>query len=238
MLPRIDLGAHLEEIAPALKTKQFCNKLAGICRPLYLALLFVATVIVCMSSVKIAISACRSQNKLSQETMKYYVHGCAFILVILMFSMLAQKLDDETNLKVSGSEIMIKYELVNELSAFVKMNGPPHASSSALTRRRWALRSRSDNGRWRAPYTIGSARRLFRFKLVAHMEDALLEKWYLYDERHKTDVKIFKIALRRGIHTYLFGSATLSLASFTWVRQYVCVPGRATSELKNYRFAK
>ncbi|XP_075986045.1 odorant receptor 13a-like [Anticarsia gemmatalis] len=73
-----------------VKIKRFSNRLNVICRPFYLALILVAIMLVCMCSVKIAIS-----NKLSLDTMKYYVHEFCFILVVLMFCLMGQQVENE-----------------------------------------------------------------------------------------------------------------------------------------------
>ncbi|NP_001159623.1 olfactory receptor-like [Bombyx mori] len=73
-----------------VKIKRFSNRLNVICRPFYLALILVAIILVCMCSVKIAIS-----DKLSPDTIKYYVHEICFIFVVLMFCLLGQQVDDE-----------------------------------------------------------------------------------------------------------------------------------------------
>ncbi|XP_048004611.1 odorant receptor 13a-like [Leguminivora glycinivorella] len=73
------------------KLKRFSNKLNMICRPFYLALILDAIMLVCVCSVKIAISA----NKTSPDTMKYYVHEFCFIMVVLMFCTLGQQVENE-----------------------------------------------------------------------------------------------------------------------------------------------
>ncbi|XP_045455162.1 uncharacterized protein LOC123664701 [Melitaea cinxia] len=73
-----------------INIKRFLNRLNVICRQFYLALILVAIMLVCVCSVKIAIS-----NKLSPDIMKYYVHEFCFILVVLMFCSLGQQVDNE-----------------------------------------------------------------------------------------------------------------------------------------------
>nr|QIJ45788.1 olfactory receptor [Glyphodes pyloalis] len=73
-----------------IKLKRFSNRLNVICQPFYLTLILVAIMLVCMCSVKIAIS-----NKLSPDTIKYYVHEFCFIMVVLMFCLLGQQVDTE-----------------------------------------------------------------------------------------------------------------------------------------------
>ncbi|XP_026753116.3 uncharacterized protein LOC113513323 [Galleria mellonella] len=70
--------------------KNFSNRLNKICRPFYLTLILVAIILVCMCSVKIAKS-----DKLSLDTMKYYTHELCFILVVLMFCLLGQQVENE-----------------------------------------------------------------------------------------------------------------------------------------------
>nr|WEG72112.1 odorant-receptor-16 [Grapholita molesta] len=73
-----------------IKLKRFSNQLNVICRPFYLALILDAIMLVCVCSVKIAIS-----DKTSPETMKYYVHELCFIMVVLMFCILGQQVENE-----------------------------------------------------------------------------------------------------------------------------------------------
>ncbi|XP_063834085.1 odorant receptor 24a-like [Ostrinia nubilalis] len=73
-----------------IKLKRFSNRLNVICQPFYLTLILVAIMLVCMCSVKIAIS-----EKLSPDTIKYYVHEFCFIMVVLMFCLLGQQVDNE-----------------------------------------------------------------------------------------------------------------------------------------------
>ncbi|KAJ8708362.1 hypothetical protein PYW07_010487 [Mythimna separata] len=124
-----------------VKIKSFSNRLNVICRPFYLALILVAIMLVCMCSVKIAIS-----NKLSLDTMKYYVHEFCFILVVLMFCLMGQQVE-------------------NECEA---------------------------------------------------LEKAVTEKWYIFNRIHKTNVRIFNMALSQRMPIYIFGTITLSLPTFTW----------------------
>ncbi|XP_037301451.1 uncharacterized protein LOC115449366 [Manduca sexta] len=73
-----------------IKLKRFSNRLNYICRPFYLTLILVSTMLVCMCSVKIATS-----EKLSPDTTKYYVHEFCFIQVVLMFCLLGQHVENE-----------------------------------------------------------------------------------------------------------------------------------------------
>ncbi|KAH9634858.1 hypothetical protein HF086_005180 [Spodoptera exigua] len=73
-----------------LHMNDFSNRLNVICRPFYLTLILVAIMLVCMCSVKIAVS-----NKVSLDTMKYYIHEFCFILVVLMFCLVGQQVDNE-----------------------------------------------------------------------------------------------------------------------------------------------
>ncbi|XP_072946198.1 uncharacterized protein [Epargyreus clarus] len=73
-----------------VKIKRFTNRLNVICQPFYLALIIAAIILVCMCSVKIAIS-----DKLSPENMKYYVHEFCYTLVVLMFCLLGQQVENE-----------------------------------------------------------------------------------------------------------------------------------------------
>nr|QZH55125.1 odorant receptor 29 [Achelura yunnanensis] len=89
-----------------IKMKRFSNNLNVICQPFYLALILVATMLVCVCSVKIAIS-----DKLSLDTMKYYVHESCFILVVYMFCLLGQQVDDECeNLERAVTEKWYKFD--------------------------------------------------------------------------------------------------------------------------------
>uniref|UniRef100_C0L8M7 Odorant receptor n=1 Tax=Ctenopseustis obliquana TaxID=65030 RepID=C0L8M7_9NEOP len=74
-----------------IKIKRFSNKLNVICQPFYLALILDAILLVCVCSVKIAIS-----DKSSPDTIKYYVHEFCFILVVLMFCLLGQQVENES----------------------------------------------------------------------------------------------------------------------------------------------
>ncbi|XP_026497735.2 odorant receptor 85b-like [Vanessa tameamea] len=74
-----------------IKVKRFSNRLNAICQPFYLTLILVATMLVCVCSVKIAIS-----DKLSPDVMKYYVHEFCFILVVLLFCYLGQQVENES----------------------------------------------------------------------------------------------------------------------------------------------
>ncbi|XP_059056223.1 uncharacterized protein LOC131850087 [Achroia grisella] len=83
-----------------VKLKRFSNRLNIICRPFYLTLILVSIVLVCMCSVKIAVS-----DKLSLDTMKYYTHAMSFILVVLMFCLLGQQVENQCeNLEISVTE--------------------------------------------------------------------------------------------------------------------------------------
>ncbi|OWR51773.1 olfactory receptor like protein [Danaus plexippus plexippus] len=124
-----------------IQTKRFSNKLNVICQPFYLALIVVATMLVCVCSVKIAIS-----DKLSPDTMKYYVHELCFVLVVLMFCYLGQQVDNECE----------------------------------------------------------------------KLEAAVTEKWYLFNSSHKTNIRIFMMAMCQKMPIYIYGSITLSLQTFTW----------------------
>ncbi|CAG4980815.1 unnamed protein product [Colias eurytheme] len=73
-----------------VRTKRFSNRLNVICRPFYLALILVAIMLVCVCSVKIAVS-----NKFTLDTMKYYVHELCFILVVFMFCFLGQQVENQ-----------------------------------------------------------------------------------------------------------------------------------------------
>ncbi|KAM3962203.1 olfactory receptor-like [Aphomia sociella] len=73
-----------------VKIKRFSNKLNNICRPFYLTLILVSIMLVCMCSVKIAVS-----DKLSLDTIKYYIHEVCFIAVVLMFCLLGQQVENE-----------------------------------------------------------------------------------------------------------------------------------------------
>ncbi|XP_063897328.1 uncharacterized protein LOC110381719 [Helicoverpa armigera] len=81
---------HSQCVDHYVKIKRFSNRLNVICRPFYLTLILVAIMLVCMCSVKIAIS-----DKLSLDTMKYYVHEFCFILMVLMFCLLGQQVENE-----------------------------------------------------------------------------------------------------------------------------------------------
>ncbi|XP_022837259.1 uncharacterized protein LOC111364584 [Spodoptera litura] len=124
-----------------VKIKRFSNRLNVICRPFYLTLILVAIMLVCMCSVKIAVS-----NKLSLDTFKYYIHEFCFILVVLMFCLIGQQVE-------------------NECEA---------------------------------------------------LERAVTEKWYIFNHIHKSNIRIFKMALGQRMPIYIFGTITLSLPTFTW----------------------
>nr|AOE48039.1 putative odorant receptor OR34 [Athetis lepigone] len=124
-----------------VRIKRFSNRLNVICRPFYLALILVAMMLVCMCSVKIAIS-----NKLSLDTLKYYVHEFCIIFIVLMFCLIGQ-------------------QVMNECEA---------------------------------------------------LENAVTEKWYIFDEKHKKSVMIFNMALSQRMPIFIFGTITLSLPTFTW----------------------
>ncbi|CAH0714998.1 unnamed protein product, partial [Brenthis ino] len=126
-----------------VKMKRFAHRLNIICQPFYLALILVAIMLVCVCSVKIAIS-----DKLSPDILKYYVHEFCFILVVFMFCFLGQQVDNECE----------------------------------------------------------------------RLEAAVTEKWYLYNSKHRVNVRIFKMALSQRMPIYIFGSITLSLPTFTWHR--------------------
>ncbi|XP_053620404.1 uncharacterized protein LOC128680933 isoform X2 [Plodia interpunctella] len=111
------------------KVKSFSNRVNVICRPFYLTLILVAIMLVCMCSVKIAVS-----DKLSPETMKYYVHEFCFIIVVLMFCLLGQQIENECE----------------------------------------------------------------------KLEQAVTEKWYIFDRKHKINVRIFKTALSQRMPIYIF----------------------------------
>ncbi|XP_041971709.1 uncharacterized protein LOC121727783 [Aricia agestis] len=128
-------------VAHYVKIKRFANRLNVICQPFYLALVLVAVMLVCMCSVKIAIS-----DKLSMDTAKYYVHEFCFILVVLLFCSLGQQVQNECE----------------------------------------------------------------------KLEVAVLEKWYIFNAKHKNSVRIFHMALGQRMPIYIFGSVTLSLPTFTW----------------------
>nr|AOG12931.1 odorant receptor [Eogystia hippophaecolus] len=48
------------------------------------------------------------------------------------------------------------------------------------------------------------------------LENVVLEKWYIFDKKHKVCVQIFKMAVSHGMPVYIFGSVTLTLPTFTW----------------------
>ncbi|XP_047510427.1 odorant receptor 4-like [Pieris napi] len=73
-----------------VRTKRFANRLNVICQPFYLALILVAIMLVCVCSVKIAVSP-----KLALNTIKYYIHEFCFILVVLMFCALGQQVENQ-----------------------------------------------------------------------------------------------------------------------------------------------
>nr|AXY83453.1 putative odorant receptor 9 [Conopomorpha sinensis] len=73
-----------------MKLKNFSNRLNKICQPFYFVLIFDAIMLVCVCSVKIALS-----NKLSSEVIKYYVHELCFIAVVMMFCLLGQQIQNE-----------------------------------------------------------------------------------------------------------------------------------------------
>ncbi|XP_034826149.1 odorant receptor 13a-like [Maniola hyperantus] len=124
-----------------VKLKRFANRLNKITQPFYLTLILVASMLVCVCSVKIAIS-----DRMSLDVMKYCVHEFCYTLVVLMFCFLGQKVDDECE----------------------------------------------------------------------KLEEAVTEKWYIYNSKHKVNVRIFKMAVSQRMPIYIFGSVTLSLPTFTW----------------------
>ncbi|XP_050668485.1 odorant receptor 47a-like [Leptidea sinapis] len=73
-----------------IKVKGFSNRLIRICQPFYLTLILVATMLVCVCSVKIAVS-----DKFSVDIVKYYVHELCFILVVFMFCYLGQQVENQ-----------------------------------------------------------------------------------------------------------------------------------------------
>ncbi|CAH0403343.1 unnamed protein product [Chilo suppressalis] len=73
-----------------VKLKSFSNRINLTFHFYYLALLLMATVLVCMCSVKIAIS-----DKLALDTMKYYMHGFCFIMMVLLLCTLGQQVNNE-----------------------------------------------------------------------------------------------------------------------------------------------
>ncbi|KAG6459288.1 hypothetical protein O3G_MSEX011296 [Manduca sexta] len=121
---------------------RFSNGLNYICRPFYLTLILVSTMLVCMCSVKIATS-----EKLTPDTIKYYVHEFCFILIVLMFCLLGQQVENECR----------------------------------------------------------------------ELEVAALEKWYIFNKQHQSNVRIFHIAVSQRMPIYIFGTIPLSLPTFTWV---------------------
>nr|ARO70262.1 Odorant Receptor 50 [Dendrolimus punctatus] len=124
-----------------VKIKRFGSRLNVYCQPFYLVLILASTLILCLCSVKIAVS-----EKFTLDTMKYYVHGFCVIMFVLMFCSLGQKIDNECDT----------------------------------------------------------------------LENAVMEKWYIFNKEHKTIVRIFKMALSQRMPVYVFGTIPLSLPTFTW----------------------
>ncbi|XP_045506998.1 uncharacterized protein LOC123703139 [Colias croceus] len=124
-----------------VKTKRFSNRLNVICQPFYLALILVAIMIVCVCTVKIAVS-----HGLTLDAVKYCLHALCFIVIIFLFSFLGQQLENQCE----------------------------------------------------------------------KLEVAVMEKWYIYDKKHKVNVLIFNIALSQRMPIYIFGSIPLCLPTFTW----------------------
>ncbi|XP_068624057.1 odorant receptor 13a-like [Battus philenor] len=73
-----------------VKIKKFTNRLNVICQPFYLTLILDSIMLVCMCSVKIAVA-----SKFSSDTMKYFIHGMVFTLVVLMFCLLGQQVENK-----------------------------------------------------------------------------------------------------------------------------------------------
>nr|AQQ73522.1 olfactory receptor 49 [Heliconius melpomene rosina] len=73
-----------------VKTKRFANRLNAICQPFYLSVILVAMMLMAVCSVKIAIS-----DKLSPDTVKYYIHEICNILIVLMLCSLGQQVENE-----------------------------------------------------------------------------------------------------------------------------------------------
>ncbi|CAB3220880.1 unnamed protein product [Arctia plantaginis] len=48
------------------------------------------------------------------------------------------------------------------------------------------------------------------------LERVVTEKWYIFDNTHQTNIKIFNMALSQRMPIYIFGTITLSLPTFTW----------------------
>ncbi|XP_038217895.1 uncharacterized protein LOC119836586 [Zerene cesonia] len=124
-----------------VKTKRFSNRLNVICQPFYLALILVAIMIVCVCTVKIAVS-----HGITIDAVKYCLHALCFIVIIFLFSFLGQQLENQCE----------------------------------------------------------------------KLEVAVMEKWYIYDKKHKVNVLIFNIALSQRMPIYIFGSIPLYLPTFTW----------------------
>nr|AXY83386.1 putative odorant receptor 8 [Conopomorpha sinensis] len=124
-----------------MKLKSFSNRLNTICRPFYLVMILDATMLVCVCSVKIAIS-----DKLSSDVIKYYLHEVCFVMIVMIFCFLGQQIENECE----------------------------------------------------------------------ELEEAVTEKWYVFDLRHRRHLIIFKVALGQRMPIIIFGSVTLSLPTFTW----------------------
>nr|WCC57571.1 odorant receptor 49 [Papilio memnon] len=98
-----------------VKIKRFTNRLNVVCRPFYLTLILVAMMLVCMCSVKIAIS-----SKFSADTMKYYVHNLYFILAVLMICLLGQQVENESeNLESAVTEKWYMFDRKHKTSVLI-----------------------------------------------------------------------------------------------------------------------
>ncbi|XP_049881328.1 uncharacterized protein LOC126377567 [Pectinophora gossypiella] len=124
-----------------VKVKRFGNRLNSICRSFYLILILDAIVLVCVCSVKVAIS-----HKLSHELIKYVMHEFFFTLMVLQFCVMGQQIQNECD----------------------------------------------------------------------KLEMAVLEKWYIFNKKHRTHVKIFHMAVIQRMPIYIFGTIPLSLPTFNW----------------------
>ncbi|CAK1589706.1 unnamed protein product [Parnassius mnemosyne] len=99
-----------------VKIKRFTNRLNIICQPFYLTLILVAIMLVCMCSVKIAVS----DVIFSADVMKYFVHEFCFILVVLMFCLLGQKVENECEkLELAVTEKWYLYDRNHKINVLI-----------------------------------------------------------------------------------------------------------------------
>lgn len=66
------------------------------------------------------------------------------------------------------------------------------------------------------------------------LENAVTEKWYIFNQKHKKCMCIFHMAVSEKMPIYIYGSVTLSSPTFTWVNNICLLEMKLFFGLKSY----